>query len=179
MMRERRTRIIALIGMLVIGIVGSLATFTLRSALSERATSSTSIDYALSTRERSNDIVFGDLLRYPLGHGLGASEAGGLLHSDQPLGIDNVYLAYTFETGVIGLTIFLIVQLSFAALAVRAARQRTQYQSVFIGFIAVQCALLTASLATQGAFGYAPVTQIFWLFCGALALSWRREDVTT
>jgi hypothetical protein len=177
MLTQRRMRAIAVIGLLLIGMVGSFAFFSARNALSERATSGASLNYAIGTRERSEAIVLGDLLQYPLGHGLGAAAAGGAVNPGESLAVDNVYLAYLYETGFIGLMLFLIVQLSFMALAARAACEQTQYQSVFIGFVATQCALLTASLATQGAFDYAPVGQIFWLFCGALALPWRRNDV--
>ncbi len=176
MLTQRGTRAIALIALLFVGMVGTVE-FLTHSALSERA-NGVSIDYALGTRVRSENIVLSDLMRYPLGHGLGASNAGGLVNpTPGVLAVDNIYFAYLYETGPIGLGLFLLVQLTFLTLAVRAIFQRTKYQSVFIGFVAAQCAMLVASLATQGSFDYAPVAQIFWLFCGALALPWRPSDL--
>jgi uncharacterized membrane protein YciS (DUF1049 family) len=177
MVAERRMRVSTLIGLLLIAGVGSAAILTTRSALTDRTTSSASVAYALQTRTRSNTIVLDEVGQYPLGHGLGSTGAGGALRKEPGLAIDNTFLAYTYETGPIGLAIFLLAQFTFMGLAVRAALAQTPYHSVFIGFVAAQCALLIAGLATQGTFDYAPLAQIFWLFCGALALPWNREAV--
>jgi hypothetical protein len=170
LLTQRGSRGMAILSLIAISGIGIYEFFGSHNALSIRGTSNQSIAYAMGTRDRSRDIVLGDALRYPLGHGLGASEAGGADDSQQTLAVDDIYLAYLYETGIVGLALFLLVQLTFFVLALRAFRRDPDNRSVYIGFIGGQSAMLVASLATQGAFDYAPLAQIFWLFCGALSL---------
>ncbi len=168
---DKRTRAVALVGVLVLGLTVPLVLLTTHAALIERIGNGPTTTMAAVTRSRSSSVVLSDLTEYPLGHGLGATNAGGLLREDNGgLGVDNEYLAYAFETGVIGLLLFLLVQGAFLFLGIRAAMAKTANHTVFLGFVAAQCALLASAFLTQGAFDYAPVAQIFWLFCGALAL---------
>jgi hypothetical protein len=165
----RGSRRLALTAFVTIVGVAGIGFFGAHTALSDRS-SSASIDYALATRERGRQIVLGELMKYPLGHGLGASAAGGAINDQGTLAVDNIYLAYLYETGIVGLAMFLLVQGSFLILALRAAARESPHRSVYIGMASGQIALLVASMATQGAFDYAPLAQIFWLFCGALSL---------
>lgn len=170
MLSQRGSRTMAILSIVAVAGIGFYEFFGAHTALSDRGTSVSSISYAMGTRSRSEEIVLSEAPRYPLGHGLGGSEAGGALRSAGTLGIDNIYFAYLYETGFVGLALFLLVQLTFLVLAFRALRTNPKDRTVFIGFIGAQCAMLVASLATQGAFDYAPLAQIFWLFCGALSL---------
>jgi hypothetical protein len=168
MLTQRGMRGVAILSLVAIAAVGWYEFFGSHSALSDRGTSANSIAYAMGTRDRSRELVLGEALRYPLGRGLGASDAGGAVNTDGTLAVDNVYLAYLYETGFVGLGLFLLAQLTFYILAFRALVRDREHRTVFLGFIGGQTALLVAGFATQGSFDYAPLAQIFWLFCGAL-----------
>lgn len=142
-----------------------------------------SIDYAAMTRAHSQAIVIATLPSHPLGLGLGATGAGGRLNKAQQKGnsrillVDNLYFATLYQTGVVGLLIFALMQGTFLVLAIRCSRtaKSVAARAVYISFASFQVALLVSGIWTQGSFTYAPVAQIFWLLSGALALPDRVE----
>jgi hypothetical protein len=107
----------------------------------------------------------------PFGHGLGATGAGGGLRTDTGLAVDNVFYANLYETGPLGLALFLFVQFTFIGLGLRAALRAKDLasQTAFIGIVAGNVGCLVSCWFSQGAFDYAPVGQMFWLFAGAVA----------
>jgi|GEM_PF-1819901 len=139
--------------------------------------------YAANTRTHSANIVLNSVVTKPLGIGLGATGAGGKFRAqgtggkNSSLAVDNLYLAYLYETGPLGLILLVAVQGSFLTLTFRAMRsaRRVETQATYAGMAAAQVGLLTASFLTQGAFDYAPVSQAFWLFSGAIAIPKRVE----
>lgn len=146
---------------------------------------SNSVDYAAMTRAHSQNIVLASLPSHPLGFGLGATGAGGRLNKQKGntriLEVDNVYFATLYQTGVAGLVIFCLVQGTLLLLAIRLARtaKSVTARATYISFASLQIALLVSGIWTQGSFTYAPVTQIFWLLSGALALPERVEGEYT
>lgn len=141
---------------------------------------SDNIDYSAATRTRSEHIVLATLPRHPLGMGLGSTGAGGRLSKGggaAPLLVDNLYYATLYQTGVPGLLILLVLQGSFLVFAIRGVRtaKTVETRAAYISFAAMQVALLTSGIWTQGSFEYAPVAQIFWLLSGIIALPRRVE----
>lgn len=139
-----------------------------------------STTYAASTRVRSANVVLGSLVHKPLGIGLGATGAGGKFAAQsrgKSLAVDNLYLAYLYETGPLGLMFLLAVQSGFLILTIRALRgaRSVETRATYAGMAAGQIGLLAASFLTQGAFDYAPLAQAFWLMSGAIAMPARVE----
>jgi hypothetical protein len=141
---------------------------------------SDSLDYGAMTRARSQRIVLVSTIRQPFGNGLGATGAGGRLNRSggaAPLLVDNLYYATLYQSGLPGLVIFLIFQGTFLMFAVRGAAKAktTQTRAAYITLASIQSALLVSGIWTQGSFVYAPVSQIFWLLSGIIALPNRVE----
>jgi hypothetical protein len=140
------------------------------------------VDYAAMTRARSRALVLASIPTHPLGLGLGATGAGGRKNGasrgdTRIVAVDNLYWATVYQTGIPGLVIFLVLQGLFLRLAVRWANQAKSVavRATYISFAALEVALLTSGIWTQGSFQYAPSTQVFWLLAGALALPKRVE----
>lgn len=147
----------------------------LQDRLSGDATS-----YAAATRDHSANLVLRAIVRKPLGIGLGATGAGGKFRTDADsnrIAVDNLYLAYLYETGPLGLGFLIALQLGVLTLTYRAMRaaKGIETRATYAGMAAAQVGLLTAGFMTQGAFDYAPVAQAFWLMSGAIALPARVE----
>lgn len=167
--RDRRTRPVVFTGAIVVVLALPAGIALTHGTLIERLVASKNVAYAAQTRERSRTIVLDELAANPLGHGLGATGAGGMLRDDTGLSIDNVYVAVLYETGIPGLATFVAVQLALLAATVRAALRARNLgvRTVFAGAAAGQIGLLVSASLTQGAFDYAPIAQAFWLFSGA------------
>ncbi|MGZ3497568.1 MAG: O-antigen ligase family protein [Vulcanimicrobiaceae bacterium] len=141
--------------------------------------SSDSASYAAQTRDRSQTRVLAALPSHPLGWGLGATGAGGRMRkaSSNVIAVDNLYFATLYETGIPGVVILLLIQGTILVLTIRCAAQAkvVETRAVYIGMASAQVAMLVNGIWSQGAFDYAPVSQIFWLFAGAVALPKRVE----
>jgi hypothetical protein len=172
---RKATRGFAVAGLVLMAAAVPIGVALTNGSVADRLLAKDSVAYAQATRDESRDIVINNLAAYPFGHGLGATGAGGNLRDDTGLGVDNVFFANLYETGIIGLAAFLAVQLALLGIGFRAAlRARgTPAQTVFAGIVAGQCALLVSCWFSQGAFDYAPLAQMFWLFSGAVATSDR------
>jgi hypothetical protein len=171
---HKKTRFIPLVGFATLLAAVPIALVTTHGTALDRLTVAKSIDYAAGTRTRSQDVVLAMLPSHPFGVGLGATGAGGAIGpGSQAVAVDNAYFAALFESGVLGLAFFVLVQVSFAWLAVRAALRATslELRTSYLGIAGVQCGILVAGVVTQGALDYAPLAQIYWLACGALAVN--------
>jgi hypothetical protein len=170
---RRATRGFALGGLLLIALAVPAGLLLTHGSVADRVFSPDQYAYAQGTRDLSQSIVLDNLGTAPFGHGLGATGAGGNLRDETGLGVDNVFFANLYETGILGLAAFLFLQLTLLGLGFRAAlRARTTVaQTAFAGIVAAQCALLVSCWFSQGAFDYAPMAQCFWLFAGAVSRS--------
>jgi hypothetical protein len=169
--RIKGLRTVAIGGLLLIVLAVPAAIAITNGTVLDRVLSPDSVAYAQATRDRSRAIVLNELPEYPFGHGLGAAGAGGNLRDDTGLAVDNAFYATLYETGILGLAAFILVQATMIVLGTRAAMRATEIgpRTVFIGLVAAQCGLLTSCWFSQGPFDYAPVAQFFWLFSGAIA----------
>ncbi len=135
-------------------------------------------NYALATRQRSFDYVLATAGSKPFGFGLGVTGAGGRIRPEQFFfSVDNVYLTALYETGPIGFLTLVAVQGGLLFLTVRLALT-TANRRLGITYAAIaagQVSLLVSGWFNQGAFDYAPMAQMFWLFAGAVALPKRIE----
>jgi hypothetical protein len=135
-------------------------------------------NYALATRQRSFDYVASNVGSKPLGFGLGVTGAGGRIRPEQFFfSVDNVYLTALYETGPPGFLLLLAVQGALLFLTARAAF-RAVNRRLGIAYAAIaagQVSLLVSGWYNQGAFDYAPMAQMFWLFAGAVAMPKRLE----
>jgi hypothetical protein len=172
---RKATRGFAVGGLVLIALAVPAGLALTNGSIADRIFSQDQVAYAQQTRDESRDIVLNNLAAYPFGHGLGATGAGGNLRTETGLGVDNVFFANLYETGIVGLGAFLFVQVALLSLGFRAAMRArsTAAQTVFAGIVAAQCALLVSCWFSQGAFDYAPLAQMFWLFSGAVATSDR------
>jgi hypothetical protein len=170
---RRATRGFAVAGLFLIVLAVPAGLVLTKGAVADRILAHDQVAYAQQTRDISREIVLNGLASAPFGHGLGATGAGGNLREDAGLGVDNVFFATLYETGIVGLAAFLGVQLTFLALGLRAALRAREVgaQTVFAGAVAAQSAMLVSCWFSQGAFDYAPMAQCFWLFAGAIARS--------
>jgi O-antigen ligase len=181
--RHASMRLPAIIALVLVVLTIPLALKSTGGTAGDRFASSDSAAYAASTRDRSIQRVLAALPSHPLGVGLGATGAGGRLrgntHAADPnaVAVDNLYFATLYETGIPGLAVLLIVQLTILVLTIRCigAAKNPETRAVYIGMASAQIALLINGIWSQGAFDYAPVSQIFWLFSGAVALPRRVE----
>jgi len=174
---HRSMRVVAYLGIAFVLVALPLAARVSGGAVEERLLSQQSAAYAAATRERANDIALAALPRRPFGAGLGTTGAGGIFRNagGGPLALDNVYFAYLYETGFVGLALLVLVQASILVLTLKCALVAPELavRATYAGMAAAQVSLLAAAFLTQGAFDYAPVAQIFWLFSGAVALPQR------
>jgi cell division protein FtsW (lipid II flippase) len=115
----------------------------------------------------------------PFGAGFGSTGAGGKYYraDDRKTlrGLDNLYFAYLYETGPIGLAALL---LATGWILVRLLRRAARTQSLFlrcfcVGLAAAECGMYANGLLSQAPFDYAPVAQIFWLLAGTLIVPSR------
>ncbi len=161
----------ALAGIVLLVAAVPVALALTHGSVADRVLSQDQVAYAQATRDVSQSIVLNDIATHPFGHGLGATGSGGNLRDDPGLGVDNVFFANLYETGVPGLAVFVAVQLTLLGLAIRAALRARERgaQTAFAGIAAGQVALLASCWFSQGAFDYAPLAQMFWLFAGAVA----------
>jgi cell division protein FtsW (lipid II flippase) len=166
-----RTRGFAIAGVLLIAAAIPLGLILTHGAVADRVLQSDQVAYAQATRDYSQTIVLNALLTNPFGHGLAATGAGGGLRPDTGLAVDNVFFANLYETGFLGLAMFLLVQFTFMYLGLRAALRAKDIasQTAFAGIVAAQVALFVSCWFSQGGFDYAPVGLCFWLFTGAVA----------
>jgi O-antigen ligase len=167
------TRRFALGGLVLIALALPLGFVLTNGRIADRVFSADQVGYAAKTRDVSRNQVIYELPMFPFGHGLGSTGAGGNLRDDNGLAVDNVYFATLYETGIPGLALFLLMQIGFLYLGIRAAVRSNNLaaRTAFIGLSAAQFGLLFSCWFTQGAFDYAPVAQMFWLFTGAIARS--------
>jgi O-antigen ligase len=167
------TRKFALGGLLAIVIAVPGGILLTNGRFTDRLLSPDAVAYAEQTRDVSRLQTIYDLPANPFGHGLGATGGGGNLRDAQGFAVDNVYFATLYETGIVGLGVLLLFQGTMLYYGVRAALRAKSIgaNTAFSGIVASQVALLAASWFTQGAFDYAPLSQIFWLFSGAVARS--------
>jgi hypothetical protein len=158
-------------GLLLIAIAIPAGLILTHGSVADRVLQSDQVAYAQATRDYSTNIVINGLLNNPFGHGMGATGAGGNLRDDTGLAVDNVFYANLYETGFIGLALFVIVQVTFMGLGIRAALRTKDLasQTAFAGIVAGQAAMFVSCWFSQGAFDYAPLAQCFWLFAGAVA----------
>ncbi len=180
--RQRSMRVPAVIAFCILLLAIPLA-LKATGGLSSARYQSDSVDFGAMTRARSERIVILSSIRHPLGMGLGATGAGGRLNKKggaAPLLVDNLYYATLYQVGFPGLAVFLIFQVTFFGLAVRAAKNATSLDAriAYVTFASMQAALLTSGIWTQGSFLYAPVAQIFWLLSGIIAMPKRVEGET-
>lgn len=170
-LRAKETRAIAVGGVLLLAISIPIGVIATHGSVLDRLLAQDAVAYAQATRDRSRDIVISELPAYPFGHGLGAAGAGGNLRDEDGLAVDSLYFSTLYETGFVGLFALLLVQGSFLALGLRGALRAADpgARSVFMGLVAAQVLLLVSGWFSQGPFDYAPVSQMFWLFTGALA----------
>ncbi|HEY8313072.1 MAG TPA: O-antigen ligase family protein [Candidatus Baltobacteraceae bacterium] len=177
--RHSSMRLPATIALVLVVLTIPLGLKATGGSAGDRFTSSDNLSYAAQTRAVSTRRVLASVPTHPFGMGLGATGAGGRLstHGQNTIAVDNLYLATLYETGVPGLLIFLVLQLTILILTIRCSKQAASLEarSVYIGMAAAQIALLVNGIWSQGAFDYAPVSQIFWLFSGAVALPKRVE----
>jgi O-antigen ligase len=168
---RRETRRSALVGLVLVLLAVPAGIVTTNGAILNRFASHNTLAYAAATRDRSAARTVGDVAEFPFGHGMGATGAGGALRADSGFAVDNTYYSYLYETGIPGLAAFMIVQLAFLLLGLRAAARTSDVgvRTAYIGVVAGQVALLCSAWFTQGAFDYAPLAQEFWLFAGAIA----------
>jgi hypothetical protein len=171
MLARKATRGFALAAVLLIVAAVPAGVLLTHGSVADRVLASDQVAYAQKTRDTAQEIVLNGIGAYPFGHGLGATGSGGGLRDDTGLAVDNVFYANLYETGFLGLGLFLLVQITFIALGVRAAvrAKGVVAQTAFIGIVAGQIALLTSCWFSQGGFDYAPVGQCFWIFAGAVA----------
>lgn len=172
-LRAKETRTIAVGGILAIAISIPIGVVLTHGSVLDRVLASDSVAYAQATRERTREIVVAELPSFPFGHGLGAAGAGGNLRDEDGLAVDSLYYSTLYETGFVGLFALLLVQGTLLVTGVRAALRAKDIgpRSVFMGIVAAQCLLLVSGWFSQGPLDYAPVSQIFWLFSGAVARS--------
>ena len=173
-MQVKATRTFAIGGMLLIALAIPAGIIATHGTVLDRLLSKDVVAYAQATRDRSRDQVLSELPRFPFGHGLGATTSAGIIQSDpNVLSVDNVFFANLYETGILGLGLFLTLQCTLLVLGIRAARRAGNIgaKTAFIGIVAGQSALLLSCWFSQGSFDYAPLAQFFWLFSGAVALS--------
>jgi hypothetical protein len=165
------TRGYAIAGLLMIVAAIPAGLLLTHGSVADRVFSKDQVAYAQSSRDESRDEVLTGAIARPFGHGLGATGAGGALRDDGTLAVDNVFFANLYETGVVGLGLFLLVQVTFLGLSIRAALRSRDVaaQTAFAGIAAGQLALIVSCWFSQGAFDYAPLGQCFWLFTGAVA----------
>ena len=170
---RRATRGTAWAGLLLVSLAIPAGIVLTHGSVLDRLTSQDQVGYAQATRDLSRNIVLSGLAEAPFGHGMGATGAGGNLRDDSGLGVDNVFFANLYETGVLGLGLFLAVQITLLVLGFRATlgARDLAAQTAFAGIVSAQCALLVSCWFSQGAFDYAPMAQCFWLFAGAVARS--------
>jgi hypothetical protein len=174
---RRSTRGYAIAGILMIVAAIPAGLILTHGSVADRVFAKDEVAYAQSSRDESREEVLNGLLTRPFGHGLGATGAGGALRDDGTLAVDNVFFANLYETGLVGLALFLTVQITFLTLSIRAALRARDLaaQTAFAGIAAGQLALIVSCWFSQGAFDYAPLGQCFWLLTGAVA----RQDAWT
>ncbi len=180
--RHRSMRVPAVVAFCILLLAIPLA-LKATGGMSSARYQSDSLDIGAVTRARSEHLALLSSIRHPFGNGLGATGAGGRLNKGggrAPLLVDNLYYATLYQTGIPGLIILLVFQGTFLTLAIRASKRAvsTEARAAYITFASVQVALLTSGIWTQGPFVYAPVTQIFWLLSGIIALPKRVEGET-
>lgn len=168
---RKATRGFAVAGILLMLSAIPLGMLLTHGTVADRVLQSDQVAYAQRTRDESQIVVINGALTNPFGHGLGATGAGGGMRTDPGLAVDNVFFANLYETGWLGVALFLFVQATMFVLAVRAALRTRDViaQTSFAGIAAGQVALFVSCWFSQGAFDYAPVGQMFWLFAGAVA----------
>jgi hypothetical protein len=171
------TRGYAIAGLLMVAAAIPAGLLLTHGSVADRVFAKDQVAYAQSSRNESRDTVLDGVTSRPFGHGLGATGAGGALRDEGTLAVDNVFFANLYETGIVGLALFLIVQATFLTLSIRAALKARHIgaQTAFAGIAAGQLALFVSCWFSQGAFDYAPLAQCFWLFAGAVA----RQDAWT
>ena len=171
LLTRKATRGFAVAGILLVVVAIPAGLLLTHGSVADRVLQSDQVAYAQRTRDYATNIVVNGLITNPFGHGLGATGAGGGLRDDTGLAVDNVFFANLYETGFIGLALFLIVQFTFLYLGVRATLRAKDLaaQTAFAGIVAGQAALFVSCWFSQGAFDYAPLAQCFWLFAGAVA----------
>lgn len=170
-LREQATRLVAIGGLILIVLAVPVGVVLTGGSVVDRVLSQDNVAYSEATRDRSRSVVLAELPQFPFGHGLGATGAGGNLRQDPGFIVDNLYVATLYETGIIGLGLLVAFQLTFLVLGLQAVMRAKDLGSrtVFIGVVAGQIAQLVAGWFSQGPFDYAPVSQFFWLFSGAVA----------
>jgi hypothetical protein len=175
-MQSKATRGFAIGGLLMIVLAIPVGIVATHGTVLDRLLAKDEVAYAQATRDKSRDQVLNNLGRYPFGHGMGATTEAGVIahdHNSNVLSVDNVFYANLYETGFIGLGLFLTVQVTLLVLGVRAAlrTQEIGAKTVFIGAVSAQFGMLVSCWFSQGSFDYAPLAEFFWLFSGAVARS--------
>jgi hypothetical protein len=181
--RPDSRRFIALAATVALSLVVIAAPFAigLIHAETEDRFQAESASSALADRQRSIDGVIRTFGERPFGFGLGVTGAGGRLAPEYRwFSIDNVYFTALYETGTIGLLALLAAHGSLLFLTLRFAyRAKSRQLGIAYGsFAAAHVSLLVAGWFDQGAFDYAPLAQMFWLFAGSIALPARLEEAS-
>lgn len=127
--------------------------------------------------ERGSSVLLFDeyAAEYPLGVGVGsvgpaAAAFGGISENARPLNAETQWNFLILETGIAGLTLFLVLNLRMMALAI------TRIRSIDEASLRLQLAALSAPLFGLVAGGFAgpttasaPTAPYFWLACGVLS----------
>lgn len=173
---RREVRWFALVGLLAVVLAIPVGVTLTKGRIADRLFSSDSVAYATQLRDQTREQTLYELPSFPFGHGFGSTGGGGNLRDNTGFAVDNVYFSTLYETGIIGLALFVAFQLTMVYFGLRAMRRAksTGAYTVYAGILAAQIMMLVNGWFSQGAFDYAPVAQFFWFFSGAIA----RSDLT-
>jgi hypothetical protein len=170
---RREVRGVALLGLLAVALAVPVGVAVTNGRIADRLLSSESVAYASQLRDETRNETLYELPQFPFGHGLGSTGGGGNLRNTTGFAVDNVYFSTLYETGVVGLILFVTFQVTILSFGIRAMlrAKSTSAYAVFAGIVAAQIMMLLNGWFSQGAFDYAPVAQFFWFFSGAVARS--------
>ena len=170
---RREVRAVAFVGLLAVALAVPVGVALTNGRLADRLLSSDSVAYASQLRDQTRNETLSELPSFPFGHGLGSTGGGGNLRDNTGFAVDNVYFSTLYETGIIGLALFLVFQVTMLYFGIRAMlrAKTTGAYAVFAGIVAAQILMLVNGWFSQGAFDYAPVAQFFWFLSGAVARS--------
>jgi len=170
---RREVRAVAFVGLIAVALAVPVGVILTNGRIADRVLSSDSVAYAAQLRDETRDETLYELPRFPFGHGLGSTGGGGNLRATTGFAVDNVYFSTLYETGIVGVSVFLLFQVTMLYFGVRAMvkAKTTSAYVIFAGIVSAQIVMLVNGWWSQGAFDYAPVAQFFWFFSGAVARS--------
>jgi O-antigen ligase len=170
---RREVRAVAFIGLIAVATAVPVGVALTGGRLADRVLSADSVAYASQSRDETREQTLYELPRFPFGHGLGSTGGGGNLRDGTGFAVDNVYFSTLYETGIVGVGVFLAFQCAMLYYGLRAMRRAKTIgaYTVFAGILSTQILMLVNGWFSQGAFDYAPVAQFFWFFSGAVARS--------